>query len=84
MSEKKHRKTRIKMILLVSVFVSAILNSNAVCADASEAVKEQQRNLLVRVVTISQDGLLDKPGKPMLDATLTRLNRAASFRFSRD
>ena len=36
-------------------------------------------NSLVRVITISQDGINEKPGKPRLDATMTRLNRAAAF-----
>jgi len=37
-------------------------------------------NPLVRVVTLSQDSLKDQPGKPLLDATLTLLERAASFK----
>ena len=40
---------------------------------------QPQHNCLVRVVTISQDGLNEKTGKPRLDATMTRLNRAAAF-----
>lgn len=40
---------------------------------------QPQHNCLVRVVTVSQDGLNEKPGKPRLDATITRLNRAAVF-----
>jgi len=40
---------------------------------------QPRHNCLVRVVTVSQDGLDEKPGKPMLDATITRLNRAAAF-----
>jgi beta-ureidopropionase len=40
---------------------------------------QPQSNYLVRVVTVSQDGLDEKPGKPRLDATITRLNRAAAF-----
>jgi predicted amidohydrolase len=34
---------------------------------------------MVRVVTISQDGLSEQPGKAMLEATMARLDRAASF-----
>lgn len=41
---------------------------------------QPQPNCLVRVVTVSQDGLNEKPGKPRLDATITRLNRAAAFK----
>jgi predicted amidohydrolase len=37
-------------------------------------------NPLVRVVTVSQDGLDAKAGKARLEATITRLNRAAAFR----
>jgi predicted amidohydrolase len=40
---------------------------------------QPQHNYLVRVVTVSQDGLNEKPGKPRLDATMIRLNRAAAF-----
>ena len=36
-------------------------------------------NSLVRVVTVSQDGIDEKPGKPRLDGTMVRLNRAAAF-----
>jgi len=65
--------------LVISTFVLAILTPTTYGADTTEASKPQPRNRLVRVVTISQDGLSDKPGKPMLDATMTRLNRAVSF-----
>ena len=41
---------------------------------------QPQPNCLVRVVTVSQDGLNEKSGKPRLDATITRLNRAGCFR----
>ncbi len=41
---------------------------------------QPQHNRLVRVVTVSQDGLDEKPGKPRLIATITRLNRAAAFK----
>ena len=44
------------------------------------SIQGQPRNALVRVVTISQDGLQDRKGKAFIDATLTRLERAASFR----
>jgi predicted amidohydrolase len=40
----------------------------------------QRRNAMVRVVTLSQDGLRDRAGKAFIDATLMRLERAASFR----
>jgi beta-ureidopropionase len=41
---------------------------------------ERAPNPLVRVVTISQDGLQYKPGKPRLDASVILLDRAASFK----
>lgn len=37
------------------------------------------RNPLVRVVTISQDGMNEKPGQAMLEATVAQMDRAASF-----
>jgi predicted amidohydrolase len=40
---------------------------------------QPQHNRLVRVVTVSQDGMDEKPGKARLEATITRLNRAAAF-----
>ena len=46
---------------------------------AGDTYKHRPRNQLVRVVTLSQDGLTEKPGRPMLEATLTRMDRAASF-----
>jgi hypothetical protein len=48
--------------------------------DDAAAKVSTPRNKLVRVVTVSQEGLRDKPGKAMLNATMTRLDRAASFR----
>jgi beta-ureidopropionase len=47
---------------------------------AEDVAKAEQRNHLVRVVTVSQDGLKEEAGKPLLDATLVILDRAASFR----
>ncbi len=54
----------------------------ATTAYPAEPTKESglARNPLVRVVTVSQDGLMENPGKPMLEATMTRLDRAAAFR----
>ena len=40
----------------------------------------QPRNALVRIVTVSQEGLDAKPGPGLLEATMERLHRAASFR----
>lgn len=49
-------------------------------AVAQSNQSQSSPNPLVRVVTLSQEGLADAPGKPMLEATLIRLNRAASFK----
>lgn len=59
---------------------SAIL-SMAFLPQVSLAVDDEQprpRNQLVRVVTLSQDGMDEKPGRPMLQATLLRMERAAA------
>ena len=40
----------------------------------------QPRNHLVRVVSISQDGLTAQPGTSLLDATIRRLDQSSSFR----
>ncbi len=48
---------------------------------AGEAVYSgPPRNPLIRVVTVSQDGLQAEPGKAMLNATLARLDRTAAFK----
>ncbi|MGE3808615.1 MAG: carbon-nitrogen hydrolase family protein [Gemmataceae bacterium] len=44
------------------------------------APRARPANPLVRVVTVTQEGLQEKPGKPLLDATLSILDRAASFK----
>jgi hypothetical protein len=46
---------------------------------ANKGVEAAERNHLVRVVTLSQDGLKEEAGKPLLGATLVILDRAASF-----
>ncbi len=65
--------------LTTMVLLSASVQSLICAADTSDSSDAPPRNQLVRVVTISQDGLTDEPGKPMLNATITRLDRAASF-----
>lgn len=79
MPDKIDMKATLKTMLLTLVVVSANVTSTAFCVDRTDESNQRRRNQLVRVVTISQDGLSGKPGKPMLDATMTRLNRAASF-----
>ena len=48
--------------------------------DLKQDPNKPQLNHLVRVVTVSQDGLNEKVGKSRLEATITRLNRAAAFK----
>jgi beta-ureidopropionase len=75
------RESNMQMINLsqqrIALMVTLAVISSARHTSANE---EHGYNRLVRVVTISQDGLSDEPGKPMLAATITRLDRAASFR----
>ena len=69
----------LKFTLLTPAIILTLLTSMATSSEISDRSKQRTRNPLVRVVTISQDGLSAEPGKPLLDATITRLNRAASF-----
>ncbi len=58
------------------------LGLGLIAAESSRADNESPRgarNRLVRVVTISQDGIQAAPGKAMLEATLARLEEAAGF-----
>jgi hypothetical protein len=77
---KTNVKAMLTTTLIVPAFVSATVTSTAFPADTTEESHRRPRNQLVRVVTFSQDGLSEKPGQPMLDATLTRLDRAAAFK----
>lgn len=47
--------------------------------EATSASSATARNRLVRVVTVSEDGLSAKPGPALLEAALARLEEAASF-----
>jgi predicted amidohydrolase len=68
------------MNLLGAVFI--VLGLFAHLAPAQDAAPSDKvtRNRLLRVVTVSQDGLDMKPGRAMLDQTLQRLEAAAAFR----
>ena len=66
--------------MLVPALVAATLAATAFGADTPEESKRRPRNRLVRAVTLSQDGLSEKPGQPMLGATLARLDRASAFK----
>jgi beta-ureidopropionase len=80
MLDKIDGKAMLTTMMLIPALMSAILTSTDSCADTTEESNRRPRNHLVRVVTLSQDGLSEKPGQPMLSATLTRLDRAASFK----
>ena len=72
------------ILLLLSPLLLLILAGKHTLSKTNESSKRDpnkpQLNHLVRVVTVSQDGLNEKVGKSRLDATITRLNRAAAFR----
>ncbi|MCP4256487.1 MAG: carbon-nitrogen hydrolase family protein [Planctomycetes bacterium] len=76
-----------KKILIVLILLTPLLlllpTSKHTLSQTNESFKQDpsqpQSNCLVRVVTVSQDGVDEKPGKPRLDATITILNRAAAF-----
>ncbi|MEQ8786481.1 MAG: carbon-nitrogen hydrolase family protein [Pirellulaceae bacterium] len=65
------------MRALLACAMAASLPVLAAQADSADAA---ERNHLMRVVTVSQDGLTAEAGKPLLDATLSILDRAAAFR----
>ncbi len=69
---------RISIFVAYCLFVFASDLSNA--QEDHRVIKKQPRNPIVRVVTVSQDGLRDKSGKAIVADTLTRLDRSASFR----
>jgi predicted amidohydrolase len=63
--------------LIAALFAFVLLPQ--VLQSADDAVQPGAGNPLVRVVTLSQDGLNEKPGRAMLQATLSRMDQAASF-----
>lgn len=64
-----------KTMFSISLILTLVCSSGYGQAQSSDA-----RNHLVRVVTISQEGLQNHKGNRLLSDTLARLNRAASFR----
>ncbi|MHC4579965.1 MAG: carbon-nitrogen hydrolase family protein [Planctomycetota bacterium] len=68
------------VLTLTTYFLAAILSGASRAQTEPSSIQGQPRNAMVRVVTISQDGLQGRAGKKVIDATLTRLERAASFR----
>jgi len=76
------KKIFLALILIALLFVLFPIRKPTL-SQTNESHKQDpnqpQKNHLVRVVTVSQDGIDEKPGKLRLDATITRLNRAAPF-----
>ncbi|MHC4627174.1 MAG: carbon-nitrogen hydrolase family protein [Planctomycetota bacterium] len=67
------------MTLTLATCLLTAIGASRVQTEPS-SIQGRPRNAMVRVVTISQDGLQDRTPKALIDATLTRLERAASFR----
>ncbi|MCP4507304.1 MAG: carbon-nitrogen hydrolase family protein, partial [Fuerstiella sp.] len=67
------RVSAISLCSCVLLFAPALGDENTHGSD-----DHSHRNRLVRVVTISQDGLRNDGGKPMLNATLALLDQAAA------
>lgn len=65
--------------LAFALTVATVVTSLSNVAIAADKTGSAPRNHLVRVVTVSQEGLKEKPGKAMLDVTMTRMDRAAAF-----
>jgi predicted amidohydrolase len=76
-------KKFIIILILLSPLLLLLLSQGHTSSKSKEITRQDpnkpQRNRLVRVVTISHDGLDAKPGKPRLDATIIRLKRAVAF-----
>jgi beta-ureidopropionase len=81
-NEDKMKKVLL-VLILVALFVVLFPSRKDVLSktngDYKQDPNQPKSNRLVRVVTVSQDDINEKPGKPRLDATITRLNRAAAF-----
>jgi predicted amidohydrolase len=63
----------------MTYFLAALLTGASRAQTEPSSTQGKARNTMVRVVTISQDGLQNRTGKTFIDATLTRLERGASF-----
>jgi beta-ureidopropionase len=68
------------VMMLTTCFLAVMLARISLGQTELSSTKGKPRNAIVRVVTVSQDGLQDRTGKTLIEATLTRLDRAASFR----
>lgn len=68
------------VLTFLTCFLAAIVADRSIAQDESRSSDQRPRNPLVRVVTVSQDGLRDDTPQARLGAALTRLDRAASFR----
>ncbi|MHC4627880.1 MAG: carbon-nitrogen hydrolase family protein, partial [Planctomycetota bacterium] len=67
------------VLTLMTYFLAALLTGASRAQTEPSSTQGKARNTMVRVVTISQDGLQNRTGKTFIDATLTRLERGASF-----
>jgi beta-ureidopropionase len=68
---------------MLDLFVLAVLATTlpaTTMAQSSSKSVDRPRNPLVRVVTVTQEGLDEAPGQDLRDATMRRLDQAAVFR----
>lgn len=65
---------------LAACCLLAFASGTSRAQDEHPTIQRRPRNPSVRIVAISQDGLRDKTPEEIVAATLTRLDRAASFR----
>jgi predicted amidohydrolase len=69
-----------QVIVCVAVVLSSVsLDSVVLGQEGKTAASTPARNRLVRVVTVSQDGLAEKSPGATVDATLARLQEASAF-----
>lgn len=71
---KKILAFRALAVALMSLPISAACGQ-----EGAAASPEPARNPLVRVVTVSQEGLSEKPGTAIVEAMLARMEQAAAF-----
>lgn len=71
-----HRESSNGFLLAAMVVASSVAMAGQ---PAKVSPDQRPRNPLVRVVTVSQDGLNEQPGQALLDATMRRLDQAAAF-----
>jgi len=67
------------VIHVLAVTLTALLVSGGRTEETASDSAKPARNPLVRIVTVSQDGLSEKPGRATVEAMLARLEQASSF-----